>query len=76
MGKTRTVETKVETGEVSILRGSALPRGTRRPRTVEDRRICAARGCRTVLSRYNPRSTCHVHAPVRYPRIRGSVVES
>lgn len=27
--------------------------------------------CETVLSRYNKREACHVHAPVKFPRIRG-----
>lgn len=29
--------------------------------------------CDTRLSRYNRKRTCHVHTPVRYPRIRGRV---
>lgn len=66
----------MEPKEVTIMRGSTLPRGSRRPRTIDNKRVCIAQGCETVLSRYNPRSTCHLHAPVRYPRIRGSVMES
>lgn len=66
----------MEPKEVTIMRGSTLPRGSRRPRTIDKKRVCMAHGCETVLSRYNPRSTCHLHAPVRYPRIRGSVMES
>jgi hypothetical protein len=45
--------------------------GRRAPKQVEERRVCAHTGCVTVLSRYNRRPTCHVHAPIRFPRIRG-----
>lgn len=43
----------------------------RAPKTVEERRICARTTCETVLSRYNRKATCHVHAPVKFPRVRG-----
>jgi hypothetical protein len=56
---------------LTLLRGTSLPKGARRPRLAEGRRTCSVRGCDTVLSRYNLRATCHAHAPVRFPRNRG-----
>ena len=48
------------------------PAGNRRaPKVVDDRRVCAAKGCETVLSRYNRKLTCHVHSPIKFPRVRG-----
>ncbi|MDH3193241.1 MAG: hypothetical protein OEY55_01140 [Acidimicrobiia bacterium] len=44
---------------------------TRRPKTYTADRVCADVSCETVLSRYNKREACHVHAPVKFPRIRG-----
>lgn len=46
-------------------------RRSRRPKTVERERVCADPTCDTQLSRYNSRKFCHVHAPVRFPRVRG-----
>jgi hypothetical protein len=43
----------------------------RRPILHEARRVCTTDGCDTVLSRYNPRQRCRVHAVPRYPRLRG-----
>ena len=43
----------------------------RAPKTIEGRRICATTACETVLSRYNRKATCHVHSPVKFPRVRG-----
>lgn len=43
----------------------------RRPAIHEDGRVCASNDCDTILSRYNPRSRCRVHAIPRYPRLRG-----
>lgn len=44
---------------------------TRRPKTYRLDRVCTDFSCDTVLSRYNQREACHVHAPVKFPRIRG-----
>lgn len=46
----------------------------RRPAAREEERVCRADGCGTRLSRYNPRELCHLHAPIRFPRIRGREV--
>jgi hypothetical protein len=43
----------------------------RAPKAVEGRRVCAEKGCDTVLSRYNRKNHCHVHAPTKFPRVRG-----
>lgn len=54
------------------LTGRKAPRaGGRRPKTRPDRRVCAESGCTTVLSRYNLSSTCRVHTPITFPRVRG-----
>ncbi len=34
-------------------------------------RICAAEGCETMLSRYNPSRFCWQHADVVFPNYRG-----
>ena len=55
----------------TILRASR-PRGrSRRPKTYDGGRVCAAPDCETLLSRYNRADFCHSHRPVRYPRLRG-----
>ena len=43
----------------------------RAPKAIDGRRVCAASNCDTVLSRYNRKPTCHVHAPTKFPRVRG-----
>lgn len=43
----------------------------RAPKAIDERRVCSAKDCDTVLSRYNRRVTCHVHAPTKFPRVRG-----
>jgi hypothetical protein len=43
----------------------------RAPKAIEEQRICSDPECDTVLSRYNRKTTCHVHAPVKFPRVRG-----
>lgn len=57
--------------EEELLHGSKLTPEGRGPRTASPGRICNDPSCDTVLSRYNTRMTCHLHQPVRYPRIRG-----
>ena len=43
----------------------------RAPKAVDERRVCIEPECVTVLSRYNRKPTCHVHAPTKFPRVRG-----
>ena len=51
--------------------GSRVGRSYRSPKTYSKDRICGEKGCTTKLSMYNPRTLCRVHAPVKYPRVRG-----
>lgn len=44
------------------------------PEAMAERR-CRRYRCDTKLSRYNARDFCHAHAPVRFPRVRGRVVD-
>lgn len=56
--------------ETSIV--ASRPSGrSRRPKTYNANRVCTSSECETVLSKYNQREFCHVHAPVKFPRIRG-----
>lgn len=64
------------TQDTLTLRASRLGTNRRRPRTVEGRRVCADSTCDTVLSRYNAGEMCQTHRPIRFPRVRGAVVES
>lgn len=63
------------TDQIPTVRGLKLSGRERRPKVVEERRVCAESTCDTVLSRYNSSETCHRHSPTRFPRVRG-VVES
>lgn len=61
----------------STLYGRAVrARRGRRPKAVDQARVCADSGCRTRLSRYNLGDTCYAHRHVRYPRLRGEVLRS
>lgn len=49
-------------------RAQGLPRASRKsPRG----RVCAVDGCGTLLSTYNRRDKCWVHADLKVPRLRG-----
>lgn len=56
------------------LKGKAIKGITRASRHYGEGRICADPGCDTKLSMYNKRDYCHVHAPVKFPRVRGRIV--
>ncbi|MFB3739201.1 MAG: hypothetical protein ACE14W_09610 [Candidatus Velamenicoccus archaeovorus] len=57
--------------EQPVLRGTQVaPRG-RRQRTAGNGRICAERGCSTVLSIYNQGGTCWRHTEARVYHMRG-----
>lgn len=60
----------------NVTRGRRLDGGSRAPKTYSAERMCADTGCETKLSRYNRREFCFVHAPVRYPRLRGRIVNN
>jgi len=56
------------------MKGRAI-RGLSRPsRNYGEGRTCAHAGCVTKLSKYNRREHCYVHAPVRFPRVRGRIL--
>lgn len=56
------------------LKGKAIKGISRASRRYSDGRICSAEECDTKLSVYNKRDYCHVHAPIKFPRVRGRIV--
>ncbi len=60
----------------NVMRGHRLDGGSRPPKTYSTERLCAANECDTKLSRYNRREFCFSHAPVKYPRLRGRIVNN
>jgi hypothetical protein len=54
------------------LPGRLHPLEGRRPKVVEERRICADPGCTTELNRYNGDERCYRHQVRRFPRVRGA----
>ena len=58
-----------------IVRGAAIKGMTRPSKRFSDDRICAKRGCETKLSQYNKNEYCHSHAPIRFPRVRGKIMD-
>lgn len=62
-------------GPVSdTLKGKAIKGITRASRRYGEDRVCSDTQCETKLSMYNKRDYCHVHAPVKFPRVRGRIV--
>ena len=57
------------------LRGAAIKGVTRPSKQFANGRVCKHPQCSTRLSRYNKNEYCHAHAPVRFPRVRGKIVE-
>ena len=45
----------------------------RRPKTAAVGRVCENEDCSVVMSRYNTAKFCHIHRPLKYPRVRGIV---
>lgn len=60
----------------NALRGRHFGGGARAPKTYSAERRCADEECDTKLSRYNRREWCFAHAPTKYPRLRGRVVNN
>lgn len=56
------------------LSGKAIKGISRASRRYGGDRICAESSCATKLSTYNKRDYCHVHAPIKFPRVRGRIV--
>lgn len=56
---------------------ASRPTGQRRKlRTYEKDRLCIHEDCTTKLSKYNSSPQCHQHAPRRFPRTRGVILEA
>jgi hypothetical protein len=58
-----------------IVKGAAIKGMTRPSRRFSTDRICSKPGCTTKLSQYNKAEYCHAHAPVRFPRVRGKIMD-
>ncbi len=56
------------------VRGAAIKGVTRPSKRFETGRVCAKKSCETKLSQYNKAEFCHAHAPVRFPRVRGKIL--
>ena len=56
------------------LKGQRLAGGIRPSRSYGTGRTCKHKGCQTKISMYNRREFCHVHAPVKFPRVRGRIL--
>ena len=52
-------------GVIPALQASGLGQLPRRSPTYSRGRVCAAEGCRTLLSIYNPSKLCWPHEPAR-----------
>jgi hypothetical protein len=61
--------------ETSV-KGRKFTGANRAPKTYSNGRTCAEGGCKTKLSQYNRREWCYVHAPTKYPRLRGRIVKA
>ena len=60
---------------MSHIHVGSRPSAGRRAASSERGRRCTEPSCSTRLSRYNTSDRCFAHAPVRFPRIRGRVVD-
>jgi hypothetical protein len=58
-----------------IVKGAAIKGVTRPSRRFAVGRVCSKQGCETKLSQYNKTDYCHAHAPVRFPRVRGKILD-
>lgn len=58
-----------------IVRGAAIKGVTRPSKRFKQGRVCAQKGCETKLSQYNKAEYCHAHAPIRFPRVRGKILD-
>lgn len=45
----------------------------RAPTRFQAGRICTEPSCETRLSMYNRYTTCFLHSPIRFPRVRGRI---
>lgn len=58
-----------------IVIGAAIKGVTRPSKRFATGRECAKLGCETRLSQYNKAEYCHAHAPIRFPRVRGKIMD-
>ncbi len=58
----------------TTMKGRTIKGVARPSKDFGDGRTCIQDGCITKLSRYNKRDHCYLHAPVKYPRVRGRIV--
>ena len=57
------------------LKASQIKGGIRPSKCFEQGRVCNDESCETKLSIYNKRDHCFNHAPVKYPRVRGRILQ-
>jgi len=57
------------------VRGAAIKGVSRPSKRFATDRLCAKKGCETKLSQYNKAEYCHAHAPIRFPRVRGKIMD-
>ena len=53
------------------LTASQVKPGVRRSKQYTTGRGCAFETCETVISVFNKKKFCFLHAPISYPRVRG-----
>ena len=57
------------------LKASQIKGGIRPSKSFDQGRVCKDESCNTQLSIYNERDHCFNHAPVKYPRVRGRILQ-
>jgi len=57
------------------VRGAAIKGVSRPSKRFSQDRVCSKPGCETRLSQYNKAVYCHAHAPIRFPRVRGKILD-
>ncbi len=57
------------------VRGAAIKGVSRPSKRFSQDRVCSKPGCETRLSQYNKAEYCHAHAPIRFPRVRGKILD-
>ena len=57
------------------LKASQIKGGIRPSKSFDQGRVCKDESCNTKLSIYNKRDHCFNHAPVKYPRVRGRILQ-
>ena len=55
----------------STLTASTVKPGVWRSKKYTTGRVCEFDSCETVISIYNKKKYCFLHAPISYPRVRG-----